>query len=122
MARVLLTDRGQVVREFPLTAEATRIGRERINHIQVKNPTVSRFHAEIHRRGSCYSIEDKLSTNGTTLNGTALKGESTLSDRDVISLGEARLVFVMDPTDAPARFRPENLETSDTAIVLSDQV
>lgn len=121
MARVLLTDRGQVVREFLITTEATRIGRERLNQIQVKNPTVSRFHAEIHRRGYCYSIEDKQSTNGTTLNGSVLTGERSLNDKDVIALGEARLVFVMDPGDLPAKFGQENLETSETAVLLGDQ-
>lgn len=44
-------EKGQLLRELQITADRTQIGREQINQLRIMNPTISRFHAEIHRRG-----------------------------------------------------------------------
>lgn len=121
MAKIMVTEKGTVLREFPLFGETTRIGRERVNHIRIDNPTVSRYHAEIVRRGFCYSIEDKRSSNGTRVNGSPLDVMRALGDRDVITIGESTLVFVLEKTDYPEPLHPNSLDSRETVYILTDQ-
>lgn len=122
MAKIMVTEKGTVLREFSLNNETTRIGRERINHIRIDNPTVSRFHAEILRRGFCYSIEDKKSSNGTRVNGCPLKLTHALGDKDVIVIGESTLVFVLENSDFPEPIRPNSLDSRETVHILTESV
>jgi predicted component of type VI protein secretion system len=55
----------------------------------IGDPQVSRQHARITRQGGLTVIEDAGSTNGTFVNGLRLAGPHTLTDGDVISLGDA---------------------------------
>jgi pSer/pThr/pTyr-binding forkhead associated (FHA) protein len=121
MAKIMVTNQGTVLRVISLNAETTRIGRERINHIRIDNPTVSRFHAEILRRGVCYSIEDKKSCNGTRVNGTLLSVVRSLNDRDIIAIGDLTMTFVLEASDFPELVHPENLDPRETVYVLTEQ-
>jgi len=121
MAKIMVTEKGTVLREFPLNNETTRIGRERINHIRIDNPTVSRFHAEIFRRGCCYSIEDKMSSNGTRVNGSPLQAMRVLGDKDEIVIGESTLVFVLETSDFPEPLRPDSLDSRETVYLLTER-
>ncbi|OGR33085.1 MAG: hypothetical protein A2091_02695 [Desulfuromonadales bacterium GWD2_61_12] len=121
MARIMMTEKGTVLREFLLNNETTRIGRERINHIRIDNPTVSRFHAEIYRRGCCYSIEDKMSRNGTCVNGFPVENLCVLGDKDEIVIGESTLVFVLEISDFPEPLKPSSLDSRETVYILKDQ-
>jgi len=120
MARIMVKEKGTVLREFPLCNDTTRIGREGINHIRIDNPTVSRFHAEIFRRGCCYSIEDKMSRNGTSVNGNPVGDLRVLGDRDEIVIGEPTLVFVLDSSDYPQPLKPTSLDSRDTVFILTE--
>ena len=119
MAKILIQKNGELLREIPITADRTRIGREQINQVRIVNSTISRFHAEIHRRGFCYSIEDKQSTNGTRLNGAFLAKKESLCDNDQIVVGEYTLVFSLDETDSPEPVQPESFDSSATVYDLS---
>jgi pSer/pThr/pTyr-binding forkhead associated (FHA) protein len=114
MAKIRLMKKGQLLRELQITADRTQIGREQINQLRIMNPTISRFHAEIHRRGFCYSIEDKRSTNGTRLNGSLISKKESLYNHDQIVIGEFTLEFVIDDTDSPAPVNPESFDSSST--------
>jgi pSer/pThr/pTyr-binding forkhead associated (FHA) protein len=59
---------------------------------------VSRRHAQVFRRGGRFWIRDLDSTNGTRLNGEWLAPESDtpLSNGDVVELGEASALRVLD--------------------------
>ncbi len=114
MAKIRLMKNGQLLREFQITSDRTQIGREQINQLRIMNPTISRFHAEIHRRGFCYSIEDKQSTNGTRLNGSLISKKESLYDHDQILIGDFTLEFVLDVTDSPAPVHPESFDSSST--------
>ena len=119
MAKIMLTKKGQLLREIPITADRTRIGREQINQVRIVNSTISRFHAEIQRRGFCYSLEDKQSTNGTRLNGSLLSKRESLCNNDKIVIGEFTLVFSLDDTDSPEPIQPESFDSSSTVYDLS---
>ena len=115
MAKILLSKNGQLIKEVSITADRTRIGREQINQIRIVNATISRFHAEIHRRGFCYTLEDKQSTNGTRLNGSFLSEKETLNDNDEIVIGEFTLIFMFDESDRPEVVQPEMFDSNATA-------
>ncbi len=115
MAKILLSKNGQLIKEIPITADRTRIGREQINQIRIVNATISRFHAEIHRRGFCYVLEDKQSTNGTKLNGSLLNEKEALNDNDEIVIGEFTLFFTLDESDRPEVVQPEMFDSNATA-------
>jgi hypothetical protein len=75
---------------FPLTAEVTTVGRGRGVDIALDDPSVSRLHAELVRRGDHVYVSDLgLSTNGTRVNGRPV-GKRVLSEGDVLSFGACR--------------------------------
>jgi len=75
---------------FELRDEVTTVGRGGGVHIQLADPSVSRLHAELVRRGAFVYVTDLgLSTNGTRVNGRPV-GRRVLSDGDVLSFGVAR--------------------------------
>ena len=60
-------DSGEV---FPLSETVTTVGRGRGVDIRLEDPSVSRLHAELIRRGPyVYVIDLGLSRNGTRVNG-----------------------------------------------------
>ncbi|MDX6197093.1 MAG: hypothetical protein QOJ79_244 [Actinomycetota bacterium] len=82
-----LEETGEV---FPLRDDVTTIGRGGGVDISLDDPSVSRLHAEIVRRGNHLYVSDLgLSTNGTRVNGRPV-GRRVLVDGDVLSFGVAR--------------------------------
>jgi pSer/pThr/pTyr-binding forkhead associated (FHA) protein len=90
-------------REFLMGAGITTIGRTPDNFISFPDDSnVSRYHAEIESRDADYCLIDLNSSNGTTVNGKRVTGETYLSDGDVIVLGgssEIRVEFVKDRSE-----------------------
>jgi hypothetical protein len=75
---------------FDLKDDVTTVGRGTGVDVAFDDPTVSRLHAELVRRGPHVYIADLgLSTNGTRVNGRPV-GRRTLRDGDVVSFGTAR--------------------------------
>src|SRR5581483_9243453 len=80
-------DTGEI---FVLEQECTTVGRGDGIDIALTDPTVSRLHAELVRRGPHVYVSDLgLSTNGTRVNGRPV-GRRLLADGDVISFGATR--------------------------------
>lgn len=76
---------------FELSLEVTTVGRGHGVHVALTDPSVSRLHAELVRRGEHVYVSDLgLSTNGTRVNGRPV-GRRLLSDGDVLSFGACRL-------------------------------
>lgn len=75
------------------------VGRSESNDVVIENPSVSRFHALIHRdsRTSEWKITDAGSRNGTMVDGARLAREQTvtLNDGCVVKLGDAQLRFLL---------------------------
>jgi hypothetical protein len=73
-----------------LREDVTTIGRGRSVDVHLADPSVSRLHAEIIRRGPYAYVADLgLSRNGTRVNGR-LVARRLLEDGDVLSFGAAR--------------------------------
>lgn len=75
-------------KEFPLESAETTIGRDLDNDIVINDAEVSRHHAIISLQMEAFVIEDKGSTNGTSVNGHRITTPYTLHSGDVITFGE----------------------------------
>jgi pSer/pThr/pTyr-binding forkhead associated (FHA) protein len=90
---------GLVLKEIPLTKERTTIGRKPHNDIQIDNLAVSGEHAVIVTILNDSFLEDLGSTNGTVVNGNAIK-KHFLQNNDVVELGKYKLKFVGEAAPA----------------------
>jgi FHA domain len=82
-----IEDRGEVI---PLRGEVTTVGRGRGADIHLDDPSVSRLHAELVRRGPyVYVVDLGLSRHGTRVNGRPV-ARRVLDNGDVLSFGAAR--------------------------------
>ncbi|MEU4713035.1 FHA domain-containing protein [Micromonospora purpureochromogenes] len=81
------------VRLVPLTTDALTIGRAPGNELPIDSKLVSRLHALVERFPSGWTIRDLGSTNGTTVNGAAVREARLLRDGDRVEIGPARLLF-----------------------------
>ncbi|MEP6463738.1 MAG: FHA domain-containing protein [Frankiaceae bacterium] len=74
-----------------LSADITTVGRGDGVDVSLSDPSVSRLHAELVRRGDHVYVADLgLSTNGTRVNGRPV-GRRVLLDGDVLAFGAARV-------------------------------
>lgn len=69
--------------------EGATMGRSDSADIRVDDPFASSAHARIFNRGDFMFIEDMGSTNGTYLNGRALRSAERLKMADVIRIGDS---------------------------------
>ena len=76
-----------------LDNENTLIGRGSNCRIQLQVHNTSRLHALIVYRNDEYHIEDLDSTNGTFVNGVAVK-KCLLRNNDCIQIGDVKILFV----------------------------
>jgi pSer/pThr/pTyr-binding forkhead associated (FHA) protein len=88
----MLIDR-QSGRTYAAQAPSCLIGRERSQcGIYLRDPNVSRRHAELSYDGSNWHIVDLNSTNGTLVNDVDVD-ECVLRDGDLITVGLVNLEF-----------------------------
>ena len=97
---------------FALTIDVVNIGRMSDNDLILDDPTVSRHHAQLRRRGSEYLLFDLGSSRGTRVNGALIR-EHRLRSGDVIEIGRARLVYMDDNDSDNAPRKPPPTETFD---------
>jgi FHA domain len=84
---IRIEDSGAVV---PLSRDVTTVGRGSCVDVHLDDPSVSRLHAEIIRRGPYVYVTDLgLSRNGTRVNGR-LAARRVLQEGDVLTFGSAR--------------------------------
>ncbi len=111
MAKLILSMDGLVLKEILLDKERLTIGRKPHNDIQIDNLAISGEHAVVVTILDDSFLEDLNSTNGTLVNGQAVK-KHFLRNHDVIELGKYRLKYLTDaqaqPTEsaAPGRVAP----------------
>ena len=99
MAKLIVSIDGVVIREIELTKERTSIGRRPYNDVVIDNLAVSGEHAALQISGADYFVEDLNSTNGSYLNGKALKRER-LNSGDIVEIGKYKIKFVGDDPQA----------------------
>ena len=93
MAEIVIQSADGTREHFALGKDITTIGRSRESDIFLPDQWLSRHHAEIHKKGEGWLIQDLASKNGTLLSGQPVKGEVKLRHGDVITLGEHTLTF-----------------------------
>lgn len=79
-----------------LATTSVGIGRDRLNTIVVRDPTASRFHAEIRREAGGYVLHPHGSS-GTLLNSRRIGSPERLRDGDRIEIANVELRFVSGP-------------------------
>ena len=95
MPRLIITLDGITLRDAPITQERTTIGRRPHNDIVIDNLAVSGEHAVLERRTEGLFVEDLGSTNGTYLNGRAVR-RTALKHQDTIGIGKYQLRYLED--------------------------
>jgi hypothetical protein len=78
---------------FVLESDVTRAGRHPDSDIFLDDITVSRRHAEFHRKTSGYLVRDVGSLNGTYVNRERVE-EGELHSGDEVQIGKFRLVYL----------------------------
>jgi len=95
MAKLILSLEGSLIREVPLDKERIMIGRKPSNEIQIENLAVSGEHAALQVADREVYVEDLNSTNGTYVNGKAVK-KQLLQNGDSVEIGKYKIRFVND--------------------------
>jgi hypothetical protein len=86
---------GVVIKEVLLTKDRTTLGRRPYNDIVIDNLAVSGEHAALQLSGPDVTIEDLNSTNGTYINGKAIKRQ-VLVHNDTIEIGKYKIKYLAD--------------------------
>jgi len=79
-------------RRVSVENERFLVGKDDACDLAIADPTVSRKHFEILKKGDSFLIRDLDSTNGTVLNGTRIR-EAFLSPSSRISMGNVEMIF-----------------------------
>ena len=88
-SQLVMSEGPQPGQTFILDQDSLVVGRDPSSDIVIGDPQVSRQHARIRCQGGLTVIEDIGSTNGTFVNGIQLTSPHTLTNGDMISLGDA---------------------------------
>ena len=98
MAKMIVSIDGVVIKEVQLTKERTMLGRRPYNDIVIDNLAVSGEHAVMHMTEDEVELEDLGSTNGTYVNGKAIK-RLVLRNGDTIEVGKYKIRFLQEEED-----------------------
>jgi len=99
MGKLVVSLDGVVIKEVQITKDKTTLGRRPYNDIVIDNLAVSGEHAVLQMVGTDVFIEDLNSTNGTYINGKAVK-KQLLAHNDTVEVGKYKIKFMVeDGTD-----------------------
>lgn len=93
MPKMIVSIDGVVIKEVQLTKDRTTLGRRPYNDIVIDNLAVSGEHAVLQLTGSEVFLEDLNSTNGTYVNGKAVK-KQLLQNNDTVEIGKYKIKFI----------------------------
>jgi len=95
MGKLVVSLDGVVIKEVQVTKDKTTLGRRPYNDIVIDNLAVSGEHAVLQMVGSDVFIEDLNSTNGTYINGKAVK-KQLLAHNDTVEIGKYKIKFLVE--------------------------
>ena len=95
MPKLVVSLDGVVIKEVQLTKDKTTLGRRPYNDIVIDNLAVSGEHAVLQMVGNDVFIEDLNSTNGTYINGKAIK-KQLLAHNDTVEIGKYKIKYLTD--------------------------
>ena len=99
MPKMIVSIDGVVIKEVQLTKDRTSLGRRPYNDIVIDNLAVSGEHAVLQMSGAEVHVEDLNSTNGTYVNGKAVK-KQLLQNSDTVEIGKYKIKYVNETADA----------------------
>ena len=99
MPKMIVSIDGVVIKEVQLTKDRTSLGRRPYNDIQIDNLAVSGEHAVLQMSGADVYVEDLNSTNGTYVNGKAIK-KQMLGNGDTVEIGKYKIKYLSEANDA----------------------
>ncbi|RZU00990.1 FHA domain-containing protein [Rivibacter subsaxonicus] len=93
MGKLVVSLDGVVIKEVQITKDKTTLGRRPYNDIVIDNLAVSGEHAVLQMVGGDVFIEDINSTNGTYINGKAIK-KQLLQHNDTVEIGKYKIKYL----------------------------
>ena len=93
MGKLVISLDGVVIKEVQITKDKTTLGRRPYNDIVIDNLAVSGEHAVLQMAGNDVFIEDLNSTNGTYINGKAIK-KQLLQHNDTVEIGKYKIKYL----------------------------
>src|SRR6478609_1033032 len=99
MPKMIVSIDGVVIKEVQLTKDRTSLGRRPYNDIVIDNLAVSGEHAVLQMSGNEVYLEDLNSTNGTYVNGKAVK-KQLLQNSDTVEIGKYKIKYVNEAVNA----------------------
>jgi hypothetical protein len=99
MPKMIVSIDGVVIKEVQLTKDRTTLGRRPYNDIVIDNLAVSGEHAVLQMTGNEVYLEDLNSTNGTYINGKAVK-KQLLQNNDTVEIGKYKIKFINEAPGA----------------------
>jgi pSer/pThr/pTyr-binding forkhead associated (FHA) protein len=93
MPKMIVSIDGVVIKEVQLTKDRTTLGRRPYNDIVIDNLAVSGEHAVLQMAGNEVYLEDLNSTNGTYVNGKAVK-KQLLQNNDTVEIGKYKIKYI----------------------------
>jgi pSer/pThr/pTyr-binding forkhead associated (FHA) protein len=100
MPKMIVSIDGVVIKEVTLAKDRTTLGRRPYNDVVIDNLAISGEHAVLHMIGGDVYLEDLNSTNGTYVNGRAIKKQA-LEHNDVVEVGKYKIRYLVGGTAAP---------------------
>jgi FHA domain len=95
MGKLVVSLDGVVIKEVQVIKDKTTLGRRPYNDIVIDNLAVSGEHAVLQMVGQDVFIEDLNSTNGTYINGKAVK-KQLLAHNDTVEIGKYKIKYLVD--------------------------
>jgi hypothetical protein len=95
MPKMIVSIDGVVIKEVQLTKDRTTLGRRPYNDVVIDNLAISGEHAVFQMSGNDVFIEDLNSTNGTYVNGKAVKKQQ-LANGDTVEVGKYKIKYVAE--------------------------
>jgi pSer/pThr/pTyr-binding forkhead associated (FHA) protein len=99
MPKLIVSIDGVVIKEVQLTKDRTSLGRRPYNDVVIDNLAVSGEHAVLQMSGQEVYLEDLNSTNGTYVNGKAVK-KQLLQNSDIVEIGKYKIKYVSEAAQA----------------------
>ncbi|MEJ7810156.1 MAG: FHA domain-containing protein [Gemmatimonadaceae bacterium] len=96
-----------------LRKRTIQIGREAVTGIVLRDPQVSRHHADIRAEGGGYALYSSGSS-GTMVNGQALRAPRLLTEGDMIRIGSTTFTYTQVLPKGVAVVEPAGTEEEDT--------
>ena len=119
MGKLVVSLDAVVIKDVQITKDKTTLGRRPYNDIVIDNLAVSGEHAVLQMVGADVFIEDLNSTNGTYINGKAIK-KQLLTHNDTVEIGKYKIKYlvgegsdyektmIMRPGASPPAFSPSS--------------